>query len=258
MLENKGQIDKNVPIPLYFQLKELILGEIRAGRYVEGDVIPTEMELSEMFGLSRTTVRQATSELVQEGWLYKVKSKGTFVSHPKIKQDFIRKLESFNDSILARGFQPSTQVLDFRVIEEGKARSDVKQALGLGDDKKVIYVFRKRMADSLPVVTVHTFLPYDSCQRVLDHDLNQETLYSILGEEEKTRVFRVDREVQAVEANEEDVKFLGMKAGKPVLESMSIGYNAFSEPVEYSLARYRGDFSKFTVTLFPAEEAKQS
>ena len=253
MLENKGQIDKNVPIPLYFQLKELILGEIRSGGYAEGDAIPTEIELSQMFSLSRTTVRQATSELVQEGWLYKVKSKGTFVSHPKIRQDFIRKLESFNDSILARGLTPSTKVLDLRVIEAGKVRLDVKEALKLGMDKQVIYLFRKRMADEEPVVTVHTFLPYDLCKVILEHDMNQESLYAILGKDEKTRVCQVDRDIQAVEANEEDAKFMGIKKGKPILATESIGYNCFSEPIEYSLARYRGDYSKFSVTVFPAK-----
>ena len=248
-----GQIDKTVPIPLYFQLKQLILGDIRSGKYREGDLIPTEMELSEMYALSRTTVRQATSELVQEGWLYKIKSKGTFVSHPKIKQDFIKKLESFNDTIEARGLKPSTEVLDFRVIEADKVQSDVKMALNLGEGQKAIYLFRKRRADHLPVVTVHTFLPYDSCEMVLSHDLNQETLYSILATSEKTRVFRVDREVQALEADEEDAKYLEMKEGRAILATESIGYNAFSEPIEYSLAHYRGEYSKFSVTVFPAE-----
>src|SRR4051812_25015713 len=93
------QLDKSVPIPLYFQLKELILSEIKEGNYKIGSLIPTENDLSDMFEISRTTVRQAITELVQEGWLYRVKSKGTFVSKPKIEQSFIQALGSFNDQI---------------------------------------------------------------------------------------------------------------------------------------------------------------
>ena len=83
MLQDK-QLNKNTPIPLYFQLKKLILDELDSGELPVGSMLPTENELIEMFGISRTTVRQAITELVQEGKLYRIKSKGTFVSKPKI------------------------------------------------------------------------------------------------------------------------------------------------------------------------------
>ena len=110
-LENK-QLDKTVPVPLYFQLKALILEEIRSGKYETDSLIPTEKELSEQFDISRTTVRQAVTELVQEGWLYRVKSKGTFIAPKKMTQDFLQKLETFADQTIqkkaARG--PDTSI----------------------------------------------------------------------------------------------------------------------------------------------------
>ena len=66
MLEDK-RLDKDVPIPLYFQLEKLILEEIDNGNYPVGSMIPTEMELSQMFGISRTTVRQAICGPPQAG-----------------------------------------------------------------------------------------------------------------------------------------------------------------------------------------------
>ena len=93
---NDKKLDKTVPVPLYFQLKTLIAQEIADGSYPVGSLIPTENELSDMFGISRTTVRQAISELVQEGKLYRVKSKGTFVSKPKINQEFMNRLQSYD------------------------------------------------------------------------------------------------------------------------------------------------------------------
>jgi GntR family transcriptional regulator len=68
----EGKLNKAVPIPLYFQLKEAILNEMKNGTYRSDDLIPTEKELSDMFQISRTTVRQAITELVQEGWLYRI------------------------------------------------------------------------------------------------------------------------------------------------------------------------------------------
>lgn len=254
MLENKGQINHAIPIPLYFQLKELILNEIRSGNYKSGDMIPTELEMSEMFGLSRTTIRQATAELVQEGWLIKIKSKGTFVSMPRIPQDFVNKLESYDDSIRAQGMEPSTQVLEMNVISVSEAGAPVRKNLKLRDADKVIYLYRKRCADGNPIVLVQTYLPYSNCREILEHDFAREKLYSVLALSEKTRIFRVERVMEAIEADSQTARLLSIKKGKALQHFESVGYNAFGEPVEYSLAYYRGDRSRFNVTVFPEEE----
>ena len=193
-------------------------------------------------------MRQAITELVQEGWLYRVKSKGTFVSQPKINQNFIQKLESFNDQILRGGMTPSTVVLDFRTL---KATKTVAMNLDIKENDPVIYLYRKRLADNEPIVTVETFLPYRLCSFVFEHDLEKERLYSILNQDTETSVFRVKRTVEAVEANADDEKYLKIKRGKPIQFFASIGYNTYGRPIEYSLARYRGDRNSFEVTVFP-------
>ncbi len=251
MLNKTERIDKAVPIPLYFQLKELILSEIKAGNYKSGDSIPTEKEISDAFQISRTTVRQAITELVQEGWLYRVKSKGTFVSRPKISQEFIRKIESFNDQIYRLGMTPSTEILELKVMKGKEVQEAVLKALELAEKDEVIFLYRRRMADGDPIVTCRTYLPYKECKFLMDHNLQQEQLYSILSTNEETRVFRIERTVAAIEAKAEDMKLLDMKRGKPVLYFMSIGYNAYGKPIEYTLSRYRGDRNTFEVTVFP-------
>ena len=105
-LENK-ELDKTVPIPLYFQLKKLIVDEIKSRKYEVDSLIPTEKELSDQFDISRTTVRQAITELVQEGWLYRVKSKGTFIARQKLPQDFLQRLETFSEQMERLGVVPS-------------------------------------------------------------------------------------------------------------------------------------------------------
>lgn len=151
-------------------------------------MIPTEKELSDTFLISRTTVRQAITELVQEGWLYRIKSKGTFVSQPKISQDFIKKLESFNDQILRAGMSPCTEVLK---LEVQKATAKVAVSLDLKDKEAFIYLRRKRLANGEPIVAIETCLPYKDCSFILSHDLEKELLYSILNKPKETSVFRV-------------------------------------------------------------------
>ncbi|MCM1134110.1 MAG: GntR family transcriptional regulator [Clostridium sp.] len=246
MLFDNKKLDKSVPIPLYFQLKELILNEIKMENYKEGDVIPTENEISEEFEISRTTVRQAITELVQEGWLYRVKSKGTFVTRPKIPQDFLRKLESFREQMERLGMKPSTQLIE---LKREKADEEVAEALNVSVGEEVIYLFRKRFADGQPIVTIHTYLPYDKCSFIMGHDLEQESLYGILGQKEDTKILKVKRRIEAVEADEEDVQLLDMEKGKPIQYFVTVGYTAADVPLEYSRARYRGDRSSFEIVV---------
>lgn len=78
MILDTKKLNKNIPIPLYYQLKELLPEDIKINKYSPGDPIPTEFELSEHFKISRPTVWQAISEPVNERYLYRVKGKGTF------------------------------------------------------------------------------------------------------------------------------------------------------------------------------------
>ena len=240
------KLDKSVPIPLYFQLKQILLDAIKRGDYPVDSMIPTEKELSEMFQISRTTVRQAITELVREGWLYRIASKGTFVARLKIKQDFIKRLETFDEQITRSGCKPSTEQL---TLEVGDMPMAVSNHFNITGEGKYIYLYRRRFADTEPIVTVETWLPYDKCGFVMEHDFNRESLYNVLSINDRTRICHVTRILEAVAANARDAETLNVRRGKPMQFSSTIGYNRADEPIEYSLARYRGDRNRFEVDL---------
>lgn len=246
MLLEEGKIDKSVPVPLYYQLKEAILDEIRKGNYESGSMIPTEKNISDFFQISRTTVRQAITELVQEGWMYRVKSKGTFIAQKKIQQDFMQKLETYEEQMKRLGVVPKTEILEFRVVY---APHIVAEKLQIPEKSEVIYLYRKRFADEVPIVLVETYLPMADCEFIIDEDMQTESLYKKLGKTENTRIYCVKRIVEAVEASSNDVKLLNIKKGKPVQKFETVGYNVFGKPIEYSIARYRGDYNRFEVTI---------
>lgn len=246
MLLEEGKIDKSVPVPLYYQLKEAILDEIRKGNYESGSMIPTEKNISDFFQISRTTVRQAITELVQEGWMYRVKSKGTFIAQKKIQQDFMQKLETYEEQMKRLGVVPKTEILEFRVVY---APHIVAEKLQIPEKSEVIYLYRKRFADEVPIVLVETYLPMADCEFIIDEDMQTESLYKKLGKTENTRIYCVKRIVEAVEASSNDVKLLSIKKGKPVQKFETVGYNVFGKPIEYSIARYRGDYNRFEVMI---------
>ena len=242
-------LDKTVPIPLYFQLKERILAEIKNGSYPPESIIPTEAEICQALGISRTTIRQAITELVTEGWLYRVKSKGTFVSAPKINQDFIKKLESFNDQIQRLGMTPRTEVLKLTVTSADKPAAD---ALRLKEGAPLILLHRRRFADAVPLVVLETYLPQDRCGYLLDHDFTSESLYKTLqSTRADDKILYVQRTIEAVSAGSTDARSLQVKPGSPLLYFTSVGYAKNGVPLEYSKAKYRGDRNKFEVTVVP-------
>lgn len=240
------KLRKDVPIPLYFQLKELLLAEITKGTYQTGEAIPTEKELSEMFQISRTTVRQAISELEHKGWLNRMKSKGTFVSKPKFHQNFTNALESYNDQIIKSGRVPSTIVLDFEVMVPPE---DIALHLELQPGEKAIFLHRKRSADGEPIVSMKSYLPYKKCEFVMKHNLETESLYQILASREETRICKIERLIEAVEATAYDMKNLEINRGKAIQKFISKGFNASDEVIEYSISRYRGDRNTFETIL---------
>ncbi|MDR0841305.1 MAG: GntR family transcriptional regulator [Christensenellaceae bacterium] len=245
-----SKIDKKTPIPLYFQLKEIILLKIKEGEYPKDSMIPTEHEISEFFGLSRTTVRQAISELVQDGWLYRIKSKGTFVSHPKLNQDFIQHLEPYSEQIKKLGMVPSTQVLELKTIN---ATAGIAENLQIKANEKVVLLHRRRFADDEPMVTVKTYLPFDKCAFVFDHNFEKESLYLVLSNTDATKIRYTNRRLEVTEAKARDLELLHLKSGKPIQLTYSVGYNSYHVPIEYSIARYRGDRSSFRITVFPPD-----
>src|SRR5260370_29349912 len=102
-------IYKNSPLPRYYQLKEIMRERVRSGEWKPGDLIPSERELGEKYGISRMTARQALTDLGNEGLFYREQGRGTFVSQRKITQQLIH-LTRFSDDIRARGQHPGEKV----------------------------------------------------------------------------------------------------------------------------------------------------
>ena len=239
-----GSINKESPVPLYFQLKKILLDSILSGALQPGDCIPTEEEFSERFAISRSTVRQAMSELVNEGYLYRQKSKGTFVAKPKLSQKFATSIETYREEMKRLGVEPQTKVVRLRAAAATEA---VAKQLELLPGRKVIELVRVRYANGDPIVVVDTFLPFDECAFLLEHDFTSESLYEVLAKDYQTAVVRVRRVIEAIPATQHDARLLNIDTGFAVQQFKTVGYSRANRPIEFSVARYRGDRNQFIV-----------
>jgi GntR family transcriptional regulator len=213
----------------------------------ERDMLPPENELCEALNISRPTIRQALSELVNEGYLNRYKGKGTFISNPKVEERFLSKLETFNQEMKSKGLTPNTRVIK---IEKRTGPHEANEKLGLSLDASLIYLSRVRLADRVPLVYVETFLPYEPYQKLMDVDFTVNSLYQSLEEIYHVRVNRVRREIEAINARHKEAEFLQITKNKALILVKTVASSDDAPmPVEFSIARYRGDRNKFSVDI---------
>ncbi len=244
MLVNE-KIDKNNSVPYYYQLKLILEEYIKKVKDLT-EPIPTEEYLSAHFSISRPTVRQAINELVVEGKLYRLKGKGTFVSKPKINQDFTMRIESFESEIRNKGMIPETRVIEFsKTIADEK----IAAALGLKKGEPVWELWRLRYADAVPVVINITYLPYHKCSDFVPEDFINNSLYAMLESKYGYNVAWVSRSMEAILAGDYEASLLDINKGAPLQYFESIAYLEDNTPIEFSLAKYRGDTNKFCFKL---------
>ena len=240
-------LNKQSPMPLYHQLKDVIIKEISDGNWKPEDMIPTEFEIMDHFNVSRTTVRQALTDLVKDNLLYRKKGVGTFVAKPKIDLKYIGDDVSINSQIQNAGMTPHIKIIEFTVIDNPAI--ELVRALNLSIGDKVIHLLRVRYADDEPIAVVNSYLPYTLCSFIFNADFEKNSLYQVLATKTETRVISVDRIVEAQLANRQDRELMGVEKGFPVQNFASKAYNLDGVVVEYSISRYRSDRNKLFIKI---------
>jgi GntR family transcriptional regulator len=240
-----GVLQRDHPIPLYQQLETALRAQIESGRYAEHQRLPSERELVDQFGVSRMTVRQALVALTQEGLIYGRVGKGTFISAPKIDQQFFA-LTGFTEDIQQRGQQPSSRVL--KAVSQA-ASKEVASALQIEPQTRVLNLVRLRLADGIPLAIECAFLPEHLCPDLLTHDLAHESLYDVLRNQYGWKLVRARQTIEARLAAGEELRLLGIQPPAPVLALERITFVSENLPIEYVRSQYRGDRYKFTALV---------
>ncbi|EOH91792.1 GntR family transcriptional regulator [Enterococcus pallens] len=232
-------------IPLHKKISEDLLQKIKSGVYPENELIPTEHELVEMYGVSRPTIRHALQSLVNEGYLEKRKKRGTVVTKPKFQQEFTHVIESFDSEMSRKGIAPKTKILNFTIM---KASDEVAENLRLNKGDKVYKLIRLRYAEDKPVVLVTSYIPHYLFPRFQEIDFTQEKLYKAL-EEAGYPVIAVSRKLEVIKADETTSDLLDVEIDEPLFYFHTQGFSNDRRPVEYSISKYRGDLNYFVFEL---------
>lgn len=229
-------IHRGSPIPRYHQLKEILRDRVKAGEWKPDDLIPSEREISELYGISRMTARQAITDLVNEGVFYREQGRGTFVTHNKITQQLLR-LTGFTEDISARGQKPSTRVLSQSMLP---ADEKIAECLRINPGTKIFRLDRLRLADDVPLAIERTHLHFRGCEGLLADDLELNSLYQILEEKYGIPLIEADQEIEAGQASQAEAETLAIAVGSAVLLTRRTTYTDRNTPFEYATSVYCG------------------
>lgn len=238
-------------MPLYYKVQNYILELIKSNKLKEGDLIPTEMELSSMFNISRSTVRQGLNTLVSKGYIIRLKGKGTFVTKPKILQENTRFIESYNREMYKKGLIPETKVLEIAI----KICPDfLVEKLGVEEGDKIIkltrirYAYDGEEADKKPILLTTVYIPYNKFPNLIMYDFEKRSLYEVF-EENNVYIKKALREIESKLSSKETSNLLKIKEGSPILFISSFGYLEDDSVIEYSESIYPGERNKFIVEI---------
>ena len=230
--------------PLYYQLAEIIINDIKEKNLQENDRILTEREYCEKYNLSRSTVRQAIAYLEKKGYIYKVQGCGTFVSSRVMKQKLL-KFYSFTEEAKKQGKTPSSKILSFK---EKKTDEKICKELNINKDDKVYELQRLRLADDEVVMYEKTYLLEKKMQGLSKNILLENPLYDILQNRYNISFTKATERFSVLLADENIAEILTIPQGSPIIRLQRWTY-AGMEIIEYTVSLVRGDRFEFEVEL---------
>lgn len=236
---------RNLPVPLYHQLKTAIQQEIEAGRWKHGEQLPTENDLIARFRVSKITVRQALRELANLGYIRREQGRGTFVQRLPLEEG-PRALTSFTAEMRQHGISATSEVLDQGVIA---APPDVAGKLEIAALAAVFRLRRLRFADGEPMGLQTAYVPLAAVPGITEISFTNVSLYEVFGSRYNLHPERAKETHVASLVNAEDAVLLRTSPGSPGFAAERITYVADGRPIEYVKSVMRGDRYKIVLDL---------
>lgn len=243
-----GRVDPTNGVPLYAQLVGILRDKLETNELTPGSKLPSERELCEIYDISRITVRHAISQAEAEGLVERVHGMGTFVASPKYEQS-LSEVKSFAATMIESGLVASTEVLQATSIFSDFGLARVLN-LSLGSPVRLLSL--RGMGNEKPRVIYDSYFAEDLGLQITERAQNlSETniAFSTLDihrNRSPERVTRMEQTFEATTADTETAKLLQIDEGWPIFHVESIIYGG-EEPLEYRVARYRGDQYKFAL-----------
>lgn len=236
-------------MPKYQDVKRSIFERIQSGEFDTGRPLPSERELIEQYQVSRITVRQAISGLVNEGLLYTAQGKGTFVQSQGGNLNLVR-LTSCTEDIRNLGYTPSKKVIAKEIQD---ATEHVRMELQVEKGEKILTLSRIYYANKNPVNFTVTNLAFQHFPGIEVIDFGVVSLYETLQMKYGLKILRAQRKIKAALPSKQIADYLMMNVKTPILQFSCISYGKLDGvefPFESYVSWYRSDRYSFYIDQF--------
>lgn len=230
---------------LYEQIVHALLRYIEDNELLPGESIPSERELAELYGVSRTTIKNAIEVLVENEKLYKVHGSGTFVANPSKHFYFFTDQKgktkasehsSFSARAKSMGFSTKSKVHYRGFIDP----SNYLKFITNNKNKKLFCLIRTRYTNDIPAVLEYAYsdLKYDKILEELD--FTNVSLYDYMN---KNNYFieYFEHEITLISSSRQIAKALNIKENDPVFLIEYFAYNDNNEFIEYTKSYIKPD-----------------
>ncbi|MCW3815064.1 GntR family transcriptional regulator [Micromonospora sp. DR5-3] len=232
--------------PLWMQLMRELRGQIEAGEIAPDQPLPSEAELTDLYGVSRTVVREALRELVQQRMIYKVKGRGAFVAPRKTELRFVGSVSGSADDLRESGRRVTTHTIGQSLGAADQREADLLQ---IPAGEPVVRMRRLRRVDGQPWLLVDTALPARLVPGLERAVLENQSLYDVLRRRYGLEPVGADRWIEAVFPEPEDASLLEVTTSTPLLGIESVAWLRDGTRFEAYYALHRSDQTRFFVGI---------
>jgi GntR family transcriptional regulator len=227
------------------QTVQAIQEAIQLGKFPPGSQLPPEMDLLQMMGISRTTLREALRILEEQRFIRKRRGLGTFVLERAIVKDMSQNF-GITEMILQAGFTPGTR--DFKIHLDQPTKT-VYEKLKIANDSQIVVIERVRTANQTPVVWTRDIMPQEYLGSWLPtiKELNQRSLYECLEKYANIRIESGMASFSPIQANREIAEKLGIQRNDPLLLIDQVDLDQTQRPVLYSIEFHLPDKFNFII-----------
>ena len=226
-------------LPAYLQIHDQIKKEIDKEVWQIGQRLPSERDLAETFQVSRMTLRQAITLLVEEGVLERRVGSGTFVASTRV-QEKMRGTTSFTEIMKSQGKTPSSQLISYRRTLPSKQEIE---KLGINKTENIIRMERVRYADKLPVVYEVASIPEKFIKNFNKEEITSHFFQTL--QEHGYKIGKSQQTIYARLAKEKIAHYLGIPRGHAILALTQVSYFEDGTAFEYVKSQYVGDRFEF-------------
>jgi len=218
--------------PLYAQVKALMMQRLIAGQWRPGEMLPSEFQLADEFGVSQGTVRKALDELAADNVVVRRQGRGTFVA----EHDDHRALFHFFHLVGPDGERrlPESSLISVRKGLAGRLEAG---RLGIGRGVPVIRIRRVRNLDGRPAIAETIAVPQRLFPDLADIREVPNTLYDLYERRYGITIARAVERLAAIAADARDAKLLEIAPGAPLLEIDRTALALDGNPVEWRISR---------------------